>query len=169
MMEHKIERNGIQRFLAINRKFSEESKQDENGLSIPEFWTECYEKELLAPMMRLCSKNKDIYGLCASLNGEKKYFNYGIGVLLDDETGQIELHRLLESGYSIWETKPNDYAVFRCFGDDATCLHETWKKFFEKFSPENGLLHTGDIDFERYPEQEEDGLFCELWIPIKQK
>lgn len=168
MTEYRIERREGQRFLALNRTFAEENKQDENGRSIAEFWTECYEKGLIAPMMRLCPKgNREIYGLCAMLKERKKYFSYGIGVLLDNDADRAEIFRLLECGYSIWETAPNDYAVFRCMGTDAKCLHETWRKFFAEFSPESDYLHTGDTDFELYPEPEEEGLFCELWIPVK--
>lgn len=170
MMKHRIEHREHQRFLTLNRMFSEDNKQDDNGHSIPEFWTECYENDLIVPMMRLCPKeNREMYGLCASLKEHKKHFSYGIGVLLDNDADQAELLRLLECGYLIWETEPNDYAVFRCVGPDANCLHETWRKFFEEFSPESGYCHTGDTDFELYPEQEEEGLFCELWIPIKKK
>ena len=167
-MDYRIEHKGHRKFLALEGTFSEESKQDDNGRSIPEFWTECYEKNLIAPMMRLCPEgNRETYGLCASLKDRKKHFRYGIGILLDDDADQAELERLLESGYTIWETEPNDYVVFRCVGSDEKCLHETWRKFFGKFSPESGYRHTGDTDFELYPEPEEEGLFCELWIPIK--
>lgn len=170
MIEHRIEHREHQRFLALKRTFSEENKQDDNGRSISEFWTECYEKDLIAPMMKLCSeKNRETYGLCASLKERKKHFCYGIGVLLGDDADQTELERLIECGYSIWETEPNDYAVFRCVGPDANCLHETWRKFFAEFSPESGYWHTGDTDFELYPEPQEEELFCELWIPIKKK
>lgn len=167
-MEHRVEHRERQRFLALERMFSEENKRDDNGCSIPEFWTECYEKELIAPMMRLCPEgNREMYGLCASLKDGKKHFRYGIGVLLDNDADQAELLRLLKRGYSIWETEPNDYAVFRCVGPDEKCLHETWRKFFGEFSPESGYRHTGDTDIECYPQREEEGLFCELWIPIK--
>ena len=168
MMNHRIEHRENQRFITLTGTFSEENKQDDNGRSIPEFWTECYEKDLIAPMMRLCPKqNRELYGLCASLKESKTHFSYGIGVLLDDDADRVELLRLLECGYSIWNTEPNDYAVFRCMGSDANCLNETWRKFYAEFSPESGYMHTGGTDFELYPDREEEGLFCELWIPIK--
>ena len=167
-MEHRIEHRESQKFLVLDRMFSEESKQDCNGRGIPSFWTECYGNDLIAPMMRLCPEgNRAMYGLCALLKERKKHFRYGIGVLLDNDADQAELKRLLGSGYSIWKTEPNDYVVFRCVGHDEECLHETWRKFFEEFLPESGFLHTGDTDFELYPEPDEEGLFCELWIPIK--
>ena len=170
MMEHRIERRERRRFLAIERTFSDESKRDEKGRSVVEFWTECHEKDLISPMKRICRKeNRETYGLCAMLKERKKYFRYGIGVLLADDADETELARLVKRGYSIWETEPNDYAVFRCVGPDEWCLQETWRKFFEEFSPESGYVHTGDTDFELYPEPEEKGLFCELWVPICKK
>lgn len=170
MMEYRIEHRGRERFLALQKTFSEGKKKDENGGTIPEFWTECHEKDLIAPMMMFSSKKgKSLYGLCASLKECKKHFNYGIGVLLDEDVDQVVLTPFLERGYSIWETEPNDFVVFRCVGQDATCLDDAWNHFFKKFSHESGYSHTGDTDFELYPEQDENGLFCELWIPIKKK
>lgn len=170
MNGHRIEHKERQRFLAIWRTFSEENKKDEQGRTIPEFWTECYEKNFIAPMMGFCSEeNKATYGLCTLLEDQKNRFNYGIGVLLNDKADKKELNRLLEKGYSIWKAEPNDYAVFSCMGTDAKCLDEMWHHFFADFSPESGYIHTGDIDFELYPEPKEEGLFCELWIPIKKR
>ena len=167
-MDHRMEHRGHQKFLALVRTFSEENKRDDGGRSIPEFWTECYENDLIEPMKRLRREGDVyVYGLCRSLEERKRYFHYAIGVLLAEDADEAQLERFLAGGYSLWETEPSDYAVFQCIGPDEKCLHEIWSKFFGEFSPATGYRHTGDTDFERYPEPEEDGLFCELWIPVK--
>ena len=78
-----------------------------------------------------------------------------------------ELEKLLSNGYSIWETEPADYAVFKCVGPDGNCIGETWSKFFKEFAPQAGYMQTDDTDYEIYYENGESGLFCELWVPVK--
>ncbi len=68
------------------------------------------------------------------------------------------------NGYTIWDTRPADYVVFKCFGPDSDCLGETWSKFFKEFSPQ-----TDDTDYEIYFENGEKDLFCELWIPVRKE
>lgn len=112
---------------------------------------------------------RDVYGLCGPLKDSETSFNYGIGVLIDDDTDLKELEHFLENHaeYSLWETEPADYVVFQCFGDDGECLGETWSKFFEEFVPQTGYMQTDDTDYEIYFENGEIGLFCELWVPVK--
>ena len=94
------------------------------------------------------------------------HFDYGIGVVLYEETDTSRLDEILADGYSIWETKPMDYAVFKCYGTDGDCIGETWSKFFKEFVPQTGYVQTDDTDFEIYFDKGEEGLFCELWIPV---
>ena len=167
-MDYRIEHREHQKFLAFVRTFLSENKSDNNGHSIPDFWTECYERNLIAPMQALRREGKrDLYGLCASLKGSETHFNYGIGILLDEDADQTELARMLENGYSIWETEPSEYAVFKCLGTDVDSLNATWGQFFKEFIPQTGYTHMNETDYEVYPENGEEGLFCELWIPVK--
>ncbi|MBR6541002.1 MAG: GyrI-like domain-containing protein [Bacteroidales bacterium] len=57
--------------------------------------------------------------------------------------------------------------VFDCYGEDANCIGETWSKFYKEFLPQTGYMATDSTDFEIYLEDGQDGLFCQLWIPIK--
>ena len=166
-MDHRIEHKERQKFLAFVRTFPNKISGDDDH-SIPDFWTECAERNLIAPMQALRREGmRDIYGLCSSLKDSETHFNYGIGILMDEDTDQTELARLLENGYSIWETGPADYAVFQCFGFSVDCLNETWSKFFKEFIPQTGYMQTKDTDYEIYFENGEEGLFCELWVPVK--
>lgn len=169
-MKYRIEHRERQKFLALVRTFPNEKSNDYVNHSIPDFWTECYEKNLIAPMQTLLREEKrDLYGLCSSLKDRETHFNYGIGILIDENTDQTELARMIKSGYSIWETEPADYAVFQCFGADSKCLGETWIQFFNEFIPQTGYMQTDGTDYEIYLENGEEGLFCELWIPVKKK
>lgn len=170
MMDYRIEHKEGQRFLAMVKAFPNEAGGNENYSSIPDFWTECGKSGRLWAMQRLRAEGKrDLYGLCAPLKENQTHFNYGIGILLDEGTDKAESQRLLKEGFTIWETAPADYAVFKCFGSDGACIGETWSKFFKEFSPQTGWTQTDDTDYEIYFDHGEDGLFCELWIPVKKR
>ncbi|MBD5485381.1 MAG: AraC family transcriptional regulator [Lachnospiraceae bacterium] len=168
IMDYRIEHRERQQFIALVKAFPNEISNDDNDHSIPEFWTECSEKNLIEPMRVLRSEGKrDLYGLCSPLRDSETHFNYGIGIMIDENTDTTKLEHFTQNGYSIWETKPADYAVFKCFGPDGDCLGETWSKFFKEFVPQTGYTQTDDTDYEIYFENGESGLFCELWVPVK--
>ena len=168
IMDYRMEHKEHQQFLALVRAFQNEISSDNNDHSIPDFWTECYEKKLIRSMQALRPEGKrDLYGLCRPLKDRETHFNYGIGIILDEDTDQKELKRFIKNGYSIWKTEPVDYAVFKCFGPDSNCLGETWSKFFNEFVPQTGYMQTDDTDYEIYFDNGESKLFCELWVPVK--
>lgn len=167
-MNYRIESRGSQRFLALVKAFPNEIINDDGDHSIPDFWTQCCEKHLIERIGLLRPDGKrDIYGLCSPASKDETHFNYGIGVLLDGETDQSQLDGLLSGEYAVWETKPADYAVFKCIGPDGACIGGVWSRFFKEFVPQTGYVQTEDADYELYPEKGEAGVFCELWIPVK--
>ena len=168
IMNYRMESRAGQKFIAMVRAFPNEIINDEKDHSISDFWGECYEKNLIEPLRALRpGGKKDLYGLCSPTVENETHFNYGIGVIVDEETDISKWDDILKCGYSVWETKPMDYAVFKCFGTDGNCISETWNKFFKEFVPQTGYMQTDDTDFEIYFEKGEEGLFCELWIPVK--
>lgn len=167
IMDYRMEHKESQQFLAMVRAFPNEIINDDSDHSIPDFWTECYDKNLVEPMKQLREEGKrDVYGLCSPTKENETHFNYGIGIIVDDDTDRAGLDALLKSGYTIWNTEPADYAVFKCLGDDGDCIGEVWGKFHKEFSPQTGYVQTDDTDFEIYFEKGEKGLFCELWVPV---
>lgn len=167
IMDYRIEHRESQQFVALVRAFPNEIINDDNDHSIPDFWAECYEKNLIEPIRSMRAEGKrDLYGLCSPKNNET-HFNYGIGIAIDENTDTAKLEHFIQNGYSIWKTEPADYAVFKCFGSDGDCLGETWSKFFKEFVPQTGYTQTDDTDYEIYFENGESGLFCELWVPVK--
>lgn len=169
VMDYRIEHRQKQQFLALVRDFPNEITNDDQDHSIPDFWSECSGKNLIGPMQQLRVVGKrDLYVLCAPVRDSETHFRYGIGILVDGDTDVTRLEYFTENGYTIWETDPADYAVFQCFGPNGDCLGETWSKFFKEFVPQTGYEQTDDADYEIYFEKGEKGLFCELWVPVRQ-
>lgn len=167
VMDYRIEHREGQRFIALVKSFPNEIINDNEEHSIPDFWAECFEKNLIEPMKRLRMEGKrDLYGLCSPVKDGETHFNYGIGIMVDENTDITKLEYFIQNGYSIWETDPADYAVFQCFGSDSSCLEETWSKFFKEFVVQTGYIQTDDTDYEIYFENGKRGLFCELWVPV---
>lgn len=167
IMDYRMEHREAMRFIARVQAFPNEIISDDNDHSIPDFWTECYDKDLVEPMKQLRKEGKrDVYGLCSPTKKNETHFDYGIGVIVDADTDAAGADKLLKNGYSLWETTAADYAVFPCIGTDGDCIAETWSKFFKEFSPQTGYVQTDDTDFEIYFEKGENGLFCELWVPV---
>ncbi len=168
IMDYRMEHRGKQKFIALVRPFPNEISNDDNDHSIPDFWAECYEKGLVEPMKLLRPQGRrDLYGLCSPTKESETHFDYGIGVIMDEDTDTEKLEELLGKGYSVWEAEPADYAVFQCIGSDGECISETWSKFFKEFVPQTGYMQTDDTDYEIYFENGESGVFCELWVPVK--
>lgn len=168
IMDYRMEHREHQQFLALVRAFPNEVASDDNDHSIPDFWTECSEKDLIEPMRQLCPEGKrDLYGLCSPTKCGDTHFNYGIGILINEDMDPAKLRQFTANGYSIWKTEPSDYAVFKCFGSDGGCLGKTWNRFFREFAPQTGYTQTDDTDYEIYFEKGEKGLFCELWVPVR--
>lgn len=168
IMDYRMEHKEPQQFIALVKAFPNEIINDENDHSVSDFWGECYEKNLIEPMKMLRTEGKrDLYGLCSPVKDNETHFNYGIGVLIDEDTDSTKLEQFVDNGYAMWKTEPADYAVFQCIGSDGDCLSDTWSKFFKEFTPQTGYVQTDDTDYEIYFENGESGVFCELWVPVK--
>lgn len=170
VMDYRIEKTDKKRFIARVRAFDNEIINDGKDHSIPDFWGECHEKNLVDVIRELRPDGKkDLYGMCSPTNETEKTFDYGIGVIIDEDTKPMDEEALLKEGFRIWEIEAGEYAVFQCFGENGDCIGEMWSRFFKEFLPQSGYEHTDDTDYEIYFEKGEPGLFCELWIPIRKK
>ena len=167
-IDYRMEKREKQRFLAVVKKFPTEIINEDNNCDISDFWDECYAGNLIEPLKTLRHiGKKEIYVLCAPLRDSENYFEYGIGVLLENETQNIDESQWEEKGYCIWETEPCTYVVFRCIGKDGECITEAWEKFYKEFLPQSGYQSCMETDYEVYFDEGEEGIFCELWIPIQ--
>ncbi len=167
-MDYRILQTKEQKFLAVVGSFRNEIINDEENHEIPDFWDECQKKNLIGPLCDLRPEGKrDLYGLCTPTKEGSDTFDYGIGVLIDEDTSAFDSEEMKKAGYSIWNVKPGTYAVFDCIGEDADCISETWSGFYKEFLPQMGYEAEEETDYEVYYEKGRSGLFCELWIPIK--
>lgn len=167
-IDYRIEKKGRQRFLAVTRAFPTEIIEEEGNHEISDFWEDCHAKNLIEPLRALQGKEEGrIYGLCAPLKERETYFEYGIGVLLHQETTRDAEDLLKTKEYRFWETEPCTYAVFRCIGENGDCIGETWERFYQEFLPQSGYESCVESDYEVYFDEKKDGMFCELWIPVK--
>lgn len=138
-MDYRIVQTEKQKFLALVRSFRNEIINEEGNHDIPDFWDECHDKNLVEPIRTLRPTGKrDLYGLCSPTKEGEDTFEYGIGVLLDEETAVFDLVAMQQAGYRIWDVKPGTYVVFDCIGNDGDCISDTWAKFYKEFLPQMG-------------------------------
>lgn len=169
-MDYRIVQTKEQKFIAVVRSFKNEIINDEENHDIPDFWGECHDKKLVEPIRNLRPEGKrDLYGLCSPAQEGENTFEYGIGVLIDEETMDFDVDEMKKAGYCIWDVKPGTYAVFDCIGEDGDCISDTWSKFYKEFLPQMGYESEEATDYEIYLEKGRKGLFCELWIPVRKK
>lgn len=169
-MDYKIVQTKEQKFIAVVRSFRNEIINDEENHDIPDFWDECGAKRVFDRICGLRPDGKrDLYGLCTPTKEEEGTFDYGIGVLIDEETADFDPVEMEKAGYRIWHVKAGTYAVFECIGDDGDCISTTWERFFKEFLPQMGYEMSPETDYEIYFENKKDGVFCELWIPVRKR
>ncbi|HCW54498.1 MAG TPA: AraC family transcriptional regulator [Clostridium sp.] len=169
-MNYRIEETKSQKFIARVRAFNNEIMNDETNHDIPDFWSECHVKHLVDEIRNLRKDGqKDLYGLCSPTKENEKTFDYGIGVLVDENTIDFDENKLISKGFKIWNVPSMTYVVFKCYGENGDCISEMWSRFFKEFLPQSSYEQTENTDYEIYFEQGEPGLFCELWIPVKKR
>ena len=167
-MNYRIEETNKQRFIAKVRAFNNEIINEAGNHDIPDFWGECHKKHLIDEIRnRRRDGKKDLYGLCSPTKENETTFDYGIGVIIDEDTDIDNEEAILKKDYRIWEIDSATYVVFKCYGNNGDCIGEMWSRFFKEFLPQSDYEQTEDTDYEIYPENGELGLFCELWIPVK--
>lgn len=166
-MDYRMENIPNKTFLSLTRTFSTEGGLDAGGRSIPDFWSECHDNGSVEPLRALLPEGRrDLYGLCSPAKEQDTHFTYGIGVLLTETTDRAAVDALLARGCTLWQTEPAEYVVFPCRGEDGDCIGKAWDRFFHEFLPQTGCQQTDLTDWELYPEKAQDGLFCELYIPV---
>lgn len=170
IMDYRIEEKSKQRYIALVRMFKNEIINEEGNHEIPDFWSECHEKNLVEALRKLRPEGKkDLYGLCSPAKEDSKTFDYGIGIIVDNDTDKIDEKNLCDLDYKIWDVEPCTYVVFKCYGNNGNCISDMWSRFFKEFLPQTGYEAADATDYEVYFEKGEPDLFCELWIPVKKK
>ncbi|MBP5659858.1 MAG: effector binding domain-containing protein, partial [Lachnospiraceae bacterium] len=168
-MDYRIVQTDAKKFIALVRSFSNEIINDDDNHEVADFWGECNAKSLLSPIWMLRDDGKrDLYGLCTPAGTGSDTFDYGIGIIVDEDTAPYDQAELEKAGFKIWDVKPGTYVVFDCIGDNGDCITETWYKFYKELLPQMGYESADETDYEIYFDGRND-IFCELWIPIRKK
>ncbi len=167
-IDYRMEQTEKQRFLAITRTFPTKIIEAEGNCDISDFWDECHAQNRIGPL-KLLRQEKDerLYGLCAPLRENETFFEYGIGVRLDDDGSRAAGSLLQAKDCRYWETEPCTYVVFNCAGEDGESIGAAWEIFYQQFLPQSGYESCTQSDYEVYFDKQRDNLFCELWIPVK--
>lgn len=87
--------------------------------------------------------------MCAPLKENETFFEYGIGVLVNDEAADADAFAR-SKGYRYWETAPCTYVVFNCIGEDGECIGDAWELFYKEFLPQSGYESCVESDYEVY-------------------
>ena len=171
-MDYRIVQTKPKKFIALTRSFRNEIINDDDNHEIPDFWAECNAKSLLSPIWMLREDGKrDLYGLCTPTTEGSETFDYGIGIIVDDDTANYDAAEIEKAGFKIWDVEPGTYVVFECYGEDGDCISKTWEMFYKEFLPQTGFEASEQTDYELYFDEPngKPGLMCELWIPVKKK
>ena len=169
-MDYRIVQTKALKFIALVRSFRNEIINDDDNHEIPDFWAECNAKSMLGPIWMLRPDGKrDLYGLCTPTKEGAETFDYGIGIIVDEDTAEFNPAEMEKAGFRIWDVKPGTYVVFDCVGEDGDCIRDTWEKFYKEFLPQMGYESVDETDYELYFDGGRKDVFCELWIPVKKK
>ena len=169
-MDYKIVQTKDKKFIALARTFSNSIINDNENHEIPDFWAEVNANQMLHPIWMLREDGKrDLYGLCTPAKAEDKEgtFDYGIGIIVDEDTAPFDEEELKKEGFRIWDVKAGTYVVFECMGENGDCIGEAWERFYKEFLPQMGYEAEDETDYELYFDNGRPGLMCELWIPIR--
>ena len=168
-IDYRIVQTEKKKFIALVRQFKNEIINDEANHDVADFWGEVNANQMLSPIWMLREDGKrDLYGLCSPTTEESDTFEYGIGIIVDEDTAEYDEEDLKKKGFRIWDVNPGTYVVFDCIGEDGDCITKTWSLFYKEFLPQMGYESSQETDYELYFDGGK-GVFCELWIPNKKK
>jgi AraC family transcriptional regulator len=162
IMQYRIVEKEAFQLVAKVEQFETEAV-DENGKEVNKiagFWEDSRESGVFTELMQH-AETDDFYGVCAPVSKDSLYFDYGIGMVYDGS--------VVPEGYQVWDVTPTMWAVFSCIGDTPDCIADTWERIFKEFLPGSDYDMLDDTDFELYPADGPENLFCEIWIPVAKK
>ena len=161
-MQYRIEKRDSFSLLAAVRSFPNAVAGDNDNHEIHDFWMECGENGTLN-VLKSHATDGALYGVCESVSNDRPDFRYGIAVQNGDEA-------LVPDGLERWTVEAGTWAVFPCIGrDEDNVIGETWEKIFREFLPQSGYEMLDRADLEVYGDTLGEGVFCEIWIPVRKK
>lgn len=160
IMDYRIENRKTFHVLVKAKAFRNETINEEGNRDIPDFWTQCRQDGTF-DILGQYRVNDDNYAVCSPLSSQKSCFDYAVGVLCRKDIS-------VPDGFRLWTVDEGLWAVFPCIGTDESCMDGVWEKIYREFLPQSGYEIRNYADFEYYPASQ-DGIFCEIWVPIREK
>ncbi len=158
-LNYRIEQTDEMTLMVKQRKFHNEITLEEGNHDIADFWTEC-DQDGSIDVLKKHQETPYLYGVCAPLGKIDPQFLYGIGVI-------CQQNKHME-GFDRITVVPQQWAVFRCIGEDGGCIGEMWERIFKEFLVQSEYEMLDEMDFELYPPAGSD-YFCEIWIPVRKR
>ncbi len=148
-------------FKVVGKELKVSTKDGENLIKIPQFWTECNESGVSEDLCRTYN-NKDMLGICMDMEHEKEQFTYMVAV---------EGSELLDEKYTIREIPASTWAIFTSIGPMPGAIQKVWDRIFKEWFPATGYEHACAPELEVYLEGDcsSPDYRCEVWIPIIKK
>lgn len=161
-MQYRIEKRGSFSLIAAVRSFPNAAAGDSDNHEIHNFWMECGENGTISALKRRAAGGA-LCGVCESVSSDRPDFRYGIAVPYHDAAP-------VPAGFERWTIEAGTWAVFQCIGrDEDNIIGETWGKIFREFLPQSGYEMLDRADLEVFGDGLGEGVFCEIWIPVRKK
>ncbi|WP_019912226.1 effector binding domain-containing protein [Paenibacillus sp. HW567] len=159
-MEYKIVEK--EAFTVIGKSMEVTTRDGENLRRIPEFWKETNVDGTYDKLLEI-GVDKDLLGICMSMDMEKELLSYWIGVEGTPETDP--------QGYETAVVPAASWAVFTSVGPMPHAIQKVWQRIFQEWFPSTGYEHAGGPEFELYPlgDTHAENYVCEVWIPVVKK
>lgn len=161
VMDYRIEERKGFTVLAKVKAFENEKINEEGNHDIPDFWDECSNTGFW-DIVNNYRSDEACYGICSPTSSENGCFDYGIGVICKENIA-------IPDGYQLWSIDTGLWAVFSCYGNDSNSMNGKWEQIYKEFFPQTNYKMRDYLDFEYYPEKNDEDLFCEIWVPIERK
>lgn len=159
-MEYRIVQK--EAFTVIGKSMEVTTREGENFRKIPLFWNEA-NADGTSDKLALIGGDKDLLGICMSMDMEKELLSYWIAV----EAGP----GVDAEGYETAVIPAASWAVFTSVGPMPHAIQNVWKRIFQEWFPATGYEHAGGPEFELYPPGDPgaEDYACEVWIPVVKK
>lgn len=152
-------------FKVIEKVERHEISDSQHLNTIPEFWERAHRDGTIETLLGLTSDRSSIFGICYGGNlTDEKSFDYGIGVLCDDN-GQAP------EGFRIEEIPARTWAVFETRGAMPEAIQRLWHNICAEFFPTSDYQPTYEMDVEVYTagDMTSPDYRSEIWVPVVKK
>lgn len=158
-MQYRIET--MKAFELVGKSKQISMVQDQNFMTIPEFWEEVCSDGSCEKIFGINHREKEeMYGVCYDFRMEEKLFRYMIAAKpetkIPDDLERIHVPE------SLW-------AKFKCVGEKE--IQIVTQKIFNEWLPNSEYEHADAPEIEWYSTGDvaADDFDCEVWLPIRKK